>query len=1309
MQESASIEQDSSEPDWLSLKPAVFSVIALFNYRQDNHPSRATAFLELFHDTSGPVSYIVEALFRLDINSLSISERCMRLSFLTHLFRYLDQPTIQKVLLPLLSLPVWLHLSDAEQANQLQQFPYLRKPLARLRRHASKRDPATKTPLPSLAIFSLVCELESVAVRCFQNPRDELLAVLCEIVSLCAELISQLRLRRTLLPLLSDRRTLTLLQGVTLELVRDVRTASLQWWQSWLLVLEQFSLYFTFPLDPLTGESLPRDSIRASRSKRLLALQRVSYALCRRDSLPPEHILRKVAFGSHREVGNAEFLRSVFTKCDPAILVEMQEALGMGMLAQALGRCFSEKDIEDGSGKPLSQCLVNAIASYCHIENDAIESFRATPVMITEQDLWGPGGASPNRLVAALPSLNIVFLNTHDYLLRNFRLYKGESAWAIREDIEDAVGRLRPSPDNDGIKFGGWAKMAAPLLDIKVKQVGDILLDSDAPEHVKVEIEIDLTSLPSNLRREWFDLQRHDVLFLLKLRRRPERESFEPEEHHVDNTLTGLLPHSVVRGFVVDIAGTQNSDSRENSRKQISSGPKLKLSGYTDNIQYAIDSKGQKERYEEFLKGFNVVVRRRPEINNFFPVLSVIRNLVLSEKQILPDWIEAILLGRPIQAVAESESAGEHKPVDFVDTFVSKEHVMKSFPHVKLRFSESTPDHIGSANSPEGKCHKITFWRKGDQNFGDAAVYLRRCKTLGEVGRFLQRKNDRNTTEFNPVQIQAIYSGLQPGLTLVSGPPGTGKTSCTVQIISSLYDSFPNERTLLITRTNHALNYLVQRLVQRNVDPLRILRLGQGESDLERVGSLSKAGRLNALLRRRLLLLSKVSKLSNSMGQRPSTEADWTCEAAMAFFERVVKSDWEEFRKLKSKAWQDFPFHSFIDDEIREREGRQTQDEPSFQDRDATESFAFISMIFADLKELRFLEILLSSKQRESYLVIKHSRVIAMTCVHAAMQREELLSNQFVYDNLVVEEAAECLEVEALLSLVLQSPGRLKRIVLVGDHKQLPPVVQDTILQQKSNLDQSMFTRLIRTGRRLIQLSHQGRCRSSIGDLFRWRYKDLADMDFISTEKSFLKANPGFRYSAQFIDTGELHSETQPLPHYYQNLAEAEYIAFTFLYMRMIGYECSQIVALTTYKGQVELLRDVIRARSSQFGDYGMPCAISTVDKFQSRQADFVLLSLVRTKGFGHFRDIRRITVAVSRARYGLYVFGYLTLFSSLAEMKNILNLLPTCNDLTLVAGETRDECNRMEADDSEFAEGQIRNVHSPADMESIVSFLRSA
>ncbi len=148
--------------------------------------------------------------------------------------------------------------------------------------------------------------------------------------------------------------------------------------------------------------------------------------------------------------------------------------------------------------------------------------------------------------------------------------------------------------------------------------------------------------------------------------------------------------------------------------------------------------------------------------------------------------------------------------------------------------------------------------------------------------------------------------------------------------------------------------------------------------------------------------------------------------------------------------------------------------------------------------------------------------------------------------------------------------------------------------------------------------------------------------------------NAGFRHEFQFINVPDFNNkgETAPMPHFYQNLAEAEYVVATYMYMILLGYPAEKISILTTYNGQKFLIRDIINQKCSWNPIFKKPAKITTVDKYQGQQNDYILLSLVRTENIGHLRDVRRLTVAMSRARFGLYVFGRFDLFSGCHELR---------------------------------------------------------
>lgn len=144
----------------------------------------------------------------------------------------------------------------------------------------------------------------------------------------------------------------------------------------------------------------------------------------------------------------------------------------------------------------------------------------------------------------------------------------------------------------------------------------------------------------------------------------------------------------------------------------------------------------------------------------------------------------------------------------------------------------------------------------------------------------------------------------------------------------------------------------------------------------------------------------------------------------------------------------------------------------------------------------------------------------------------------------------------------------------------------------------------------------------------------------------------------------------------FQNLGEAEYVVAVYQYMRLLGYPAASISILTTYRAQRQLIRDLLTKRCGN-ALFGMPAHVATVDRFQGQQNEFVLLSLVRTRQVGHVSDVRRLVVAVSRARLGLYLFGRRALFgttrsSSQSEVSPVMRVFETQSEkLQLVAGES--------------------------------------
>lgn len=455
-----------------------------------------------------------------------------------------------------------------------------------------------------------------------------------------------------------------------------------------------------------------------------------------------------------------------------------------------------------------------------------------------------------------------------------------------------------------------------------------------------------------------------------------------------------------------------------------------------------------------------------------------------------------------------------------------------------------------------------------------------------------------------------------------------------------------------------------------DIDERHLLRLGHGEEALETEKDFSRYGRVNYVLAKRIDLLNQVQKLQESLDV--VGDVSYTCETAGYFYLYQVVSRWEKFlSEIERFADEDtytptifaerFPFVRFFTDAPQPLFPGQSYAEDM---KIARGSFSYISKIFTQLEEFRAFELLRSGLDRSKYLLVKEARIIAMTCTHAALKRKELVNMEFKYDNILMEESAQILEIETFIPLLLQNPldghNRLKRWIMIGDHHQLPPVIKNVAFQKYSNMEQSLFTRLVRLGVPTVDLDSQGRARSSISALYKWRYKRLDDLQHVVDRIEYNVTNAGFKFEYQMINVENFNGvgESEPNPYFYQNLAEAEYVVAVFMYMRLLGYPADKISILTTYNGQKHLIRDVINSRCGENPLIGRPFKVTTVDKYQGQQNDYILLSLVRTKAVGHLRDVRRLVVAMSRARFGLYIFGRVSLFKDCFELQPVFNIL---------------------------------------------------
>ena len=1086
---------------------------------------------------------------------------------------------------------------------------------------------------------------------------------LCEhFLELVLDLLSQLPTRRFVRTLLLDQAVHVQLKGLALRQHPDGKLFA--------ELLEQVVYYLHFDIDDHAGNALTAEEVEKRRYTRIQRAQRLAF----------KHLPNLKGFAlAHCALlsSRASLLKQLRAAPDEELVRFVAEYLRLADPAVCTTRAFAEDVIVDAFEQKLSsKSQINALALYpteAELADDA--------KVAANQRRQDSGGL-------ALPKLNLQFLTLADYLARNFTLFQLEAAYEIRQDLFNVLGRVGARQEGAGVRFQGWARMAVPVDRVVVTEVRPPKLGRSCPAAVTAEVDFHVGSFRPDIRQEWDALRQHDVLFLLTV-----------AGPQAGGGPLGKVGLKHVRGCELvsmrDEEGKPMNDfSARGDRGKGPAGSRRTLRVALDPAQYELDmtrlkgAEGGDGAAEDVYGTFNLLVRRKSKENNFKSVLQCVRDLI-NEDVALPEWLHDILLGYGDPAsghfsrIADSAVAD----VDFKDTFLSAAHLKASFPGSALTVAE------GAAGPPfRVRVERAAGPAAGAAADGEAPEGEERetVEAQGysppEPGPYPQNRPKLNSVAFTPVQVRAVMSGVMPGMTMVVGPPGTGKTDVAVQIMQLLFHNHPNQRTLLITHSNQALNDLFLKLMERDVPTRYLLRLGMGEAELGTDVDFSRVGRVDAMLQRRLDLLAEVERMARIFGV--STDVAYTCETAKHFWLLHVLSRWEKFllnvQKDKSPGAVGalFPFADYFADVPRQPLFAGEAWEADLQV--AKSCFRHLKIIFQELEECHAFELLRGQQDRINYLMLKQARIIAMTCTHAAMKRADFCRLGFKFDNLVMEESAQVLEVETFIPMVLQQGEgalkRLKRVVLIGDHNQLPPVVQNLALQKHSNLEQSLFTRFVRLGVPYIELNAQGRARPSIAALYRWRYAALGDLDHVRERPEYKAANAGFTHEFQFVDVPDFNGagETEPTPHFLQNLGEAEYVVTVYQYMRLLGYPADRITILTTYNGQKALLRDVVNFRCAAHPLFGPPAKIETVDKYQGQQNDFILLSLVRTKTVGHLRDVRRLIVAMSRARLGLYIFGRMNLFAGCFELQPVFDILKgRPQELLLLPNEAYGACGR--------------------------------
>nr|OQO25801.1 hypothetical protein B0A51_06213 [Rachicladosporium sp. CCFEE 5018] len=1249
----------------------ILLILLLVNVkRQANLP-----IWSLFEASPDAFSSFFKRVLHMSIDaSLPISVRQHVLVFIITALQSLDSGVVRRECAPLVSVAIWTNLhSESERERKLAGNVALQKAWRAAGKKYSNADDEGQARIrfERSWLYTLVLDFLTRLYGVEGNADQRQTNVrYCErSLELLCDLLSQLPTKRYVNALLQDLNVLAAIklspryQDEDSSLLRELH--------------EILAHYIGFPIDDQSGKQLSRQEYEELSNAGIARLQRAAL------QLHPEK-LKILILANYGLLSQRTELQSHLADLSDSELLKLVSELG-------LRSRYPEKSSVITDRTFLLEVVVTALEAKPYY----IDAVRDMTTMPTERVLYDKALLRTDdfdgTMPLAIPKLNLQYLTAGDFLWRSFILYRAEAFYEIRKHLEDTVKRLQPRRQASGITtFDGFSSMAIPITKPAIIETLPPRVGEDVPAEVKAEVMLDVSRLQPKLRQEWESVRPDDVVFLLHV---------QAQDRALTNgNASDLTPINEKLGLkavrsaeiisVLDEAGRMlrrdgppgHDSSRPRQRRLL-----LRL----DAASYKQD---QADSKAEPMDGINLIIRRRARENTFKAVLDSVKNLAVSDAP-LPPWFQDVFLGYGDPAtVTAARLTDKTKAVDYRDTFLDWQHLIESFPGQPVEpdgnadGSFPPPYVLESTTAAPAAPPRTAKKRKREAEAEPVAQDVQAIKvsTYGppNAGPYPTDAPKVNKVRFTPAQVKAVSSGTKPGLTLVVGPPGTGKTDVATQIISNIYHNYPEQRTLLVAHSNQALNQLFQKITALNIDERHLLRLGHGEEELTTEASYSKAGRVESFLERGSQHLAEVQRLANSINA-PGAHGS-TCETATYFDQVYATPMWKRFWTAAEglTSAEDvssiFPFHVFFADASQPLFPANTPHASLLDIARGCETH--IRHIFTELASIRPFELLRSPRDKANYLLIKEARIIAMTSTHAAMRRQEIASLGFQYDTVVMEEAAQLTEIETLIPFALQNPtpgktptSRLKRIVLVGDHLQNAPIIQNAAFRQYANLEQSLFLRLVRLGVPICMLDAQGRARPSLAALYKWRYPSLTNLPITTTSPEFQRANAGLRYDYQFIDVPAYRGvgESEPSPHFIQNLGEAEYVVAMFQYLRLLGYPAHRISILTTYAGQRALIRDVLGHRCKGKAMFGMPGWVGTVDKYQGEENDFVLLSLVRTKTVGYLRDLRRLTVALSRARLGLYVFGRREVFESSLEVRQAFSLLfARPEKLTLVVNE---------------------------------------
>ena len=444
----------------------------------------------------------------------------------------------------------------------------------------------------------------------------------------------------------------------------------------------------------------------------------------------------------------------------------------------------------------------------------------------------------------------------------------------------------------------------------------------------------------------------------------------------------------------------------------------------------------------------------------------------------------------------------------------------------------------------------------------------------------------------NPTQERAVNEVLwAKDVAIVHGPPGTGKTTTLVEAINETL--MRETQVLVCAQSNMAVDWISEKLVDRGVN---VLRIGNPTRVNDKMLGFTYERRFES---------------------HPDYPQLWAIRKAI-----------RELRKNRKKGSENY--HQKME---------------RLKSRAAEIEIRINSELFGE------------------------ARVIACTLVGSAHRLLEGMK----FGTLFIDEAAQALEAACWIPM-----RRASRVILAGDHCQLPPTVK-SIAALRAGLGKTLMERIAENKPEVVTLLKiQYRMNDEImrfsSDWFyggkvesapQIKYRSVLDYDHpitwidtsneenqitiegedapedsasTSSSVSAANQNSGLNFKEQFV--GESFGRINKAEAELTLLTLAEY--FTKIGKQRVLSESIDVGIISPYRAQVQYLKKLIK-KYEFFKPYRRLISVNTVDGFQGQERDVILISLVRSNDegqIGFLKDLRRMNVAMTRARMKLIILG---------------------------------------------------------------------